>query len=368
MTQPRETLVSIADTPYYHLISRCVRRTFLCGIDRETGKNYEHRRQWIEDRIRILSSLFAVDLCSYAVMSNHIHLVVKLCPEQSDYWTTDEILQRWTSLFKGPLLVQKWLKGEILIAAEREIVLKITEVYRKRLTSVSWLMKCLNEPIARAANKEDQCTGHFWESRFKSQALLTEEALLSCMAYVDLNPVRAGMAATPETSEHTSIKERLKPKFELEPAVRLQIHQQSLQSFDLSTGLAIKPLAMFDRDLTRNSQDDILFRLKDYLELVDFTARILHPNKPGTISESLPPILKRLDLNAKQWIEQTTRFESCYQKQFSKPRANYKTNFKGVGQPLRIILTGSKFGPGIYDIIGSLGKNEVLKRLGNKVT
>ena len=77
MTQPRETLISIEDTPYYHLVSRCVRRTFLCGVDHETGKNYEHRRQWIEDRIRILSSLFSIDLCAYSVMSNHLHIVAK---------------------------------------------------------------------------------------------------------------------------------------------------------------------------------------------------------------------------------------------------------------------------------------------------
>jgi len=321
MTQPRETLVSIADTPYYHLISRCVRRTFLCGIDRKTGKNYEHRRQWIEDRLRILSSLFAIDLCSYAIMSNHIHLVVKLCPEQSDNWTTAEILQRWTSLFKGPLLVQKWLKGEALITAEREIVVNIAEVYRKRLTSISWLMKCLNEPIARAANKEDQCTGHFWESRFKSQALLTEEALLSCMAYVDLNPVRANMAATPEASEYTSIKERLQPRFDLERAVELQTQQQSLQSFDLSSSLVIKALAKFEGCVTQKRQNGILFDLEDYLKLVDYTGRLLHPNKRGTISELLPPILQRLNLSSKEWLEQATKFEACYQKQFAKPRS-----------------------------------------------
>jgi len=326
MTLPRKNLVSVEDTPYYHLISRCVRRTYLCGVDQSTGKSYEHRRQWIEDRLRVLSSLFAIDLCSYAVMSNHIHIVAKLCPDQSEHWSTDEILQRWTSLFKGPLLIQKWLRGDPMISVEHKMVTELAELYRKRLTSISWLMKCLNEPIARAANKEDQCTGHFWESRFKSQALLSEEALLSCMAYVDLNPVRACMATTPEASEYTSIKERLHPKFELESAVKLQIQQQSLQSFDLSTGLTVKPLAKFEDHLTQNRQEGILFSLKDYLELIDYTARILHPNKRGTISESLPPVLKRLNLNTKKWLEQVTQFEACYQKQFAKNRANNKTN------------------------------------------
>jgi REP element-mobilizing transposase RayT len=102
MTLPRKNLVSVEYTPYYHLVTRCVRRTFLCGVDKTNDKNYEHRRQWIEDRLRVLASLFDIDLCSYAVMSNHIHIVAKLCPEQSEHWTTDEILQRWTSLFKGP--------------------------------------------------------------------------------------------------------------------------------------------------------------------------------------------------------------------------------------------------------------------------
>jgi REP element-mobilizing transposase RayT len=321
MTLPRKTLVSVEDTPYYHLITRCVRRTFLCGVDHSTGKSYEHRRQWIEDRLRVLSSLFAIDLCSYAVMSNHIHIVAKLGPEQSERWSTDETLQRWTSLFKGPLLVQKYLKGDDLLDIEQQMVDEISEVYRKRLTSISWFMKCLNEPIARAANKEDNCTGHFWESRFKSQALLSEEALLSCMAYVDLNPIRANMAATPEASEHTSIKERLNPKFNLESAVTLQIKQQCLQRFVISAGLTPKPLAKFEGDINQKDQRGILFSLKDYLELVDYTGRLLHPNKRGLISEALPPILKRLNLDQKSWLEQATKFKDHYPKKFAKPRA-----------------------------------------------
>jgi REP element-mobilizing transposase RayT len=320
MTQARKNLISVEDTPYYHLVTRCVRRTFLCGVDKASGKNYEHRRQWIEDRIRVLSSLFAIDLCSYAVMSNHIHIVAKLCPEQSGKWSTDQTLQRWTSLFKGPLLVQKYLKGDDLLDIEQQMVDETAEVYRKRLSSVSWFMKCLNEPIARAANKEDNCTGHFWESRFKSQALLSEEALLSCMAYVDLNPIRANMAVTPEASAHTSIKERLNPTFDLKSAVKLQVKQQCLQDFVMSAGLVPKPLAKFEGDITQKDQLGILFSLKDYLELVDYTGRLLHPSKRGHISETLPPILNRLNLDQKSWLEQATKFKDHYPKKFAKPR------------------------------------------------
>ena len=114
MTQPRKQLVSLSDTPYYHIVSRCVRRSFLCGFDTVTGESYEHRRQWIEERIRILSSIFTVDICAYAVMSNHLHLVVKLNPGEADNWSADEILTRWTSLFKGTPLVQRYMNGEQL--------------------------------------------------------------------------------------------------------------------------------------------------------------------------------------------------------------------------------------------------------------
>ena len=231
MTRPRNQLVSLADTPYYHVVSRCVRRAYLCGTDPLTGQNYAHRRQWIENRIRILSSLFAIDICAYAVMSNHIHLAVKLCPKELDGLTDADIVERWTSLFKGPLLVQRWRAGEVLGSAELQAVSEYINGFRSKLGDLSWFMKCLNEPIARLANKEDKCTGHFWESRFKSQALLTEEALLSCMAYIDLNPVRAKMAITPEESNYTSIKERIRPSFNVESASKEQISEQNLIRF-----------------------------------------------------------------------------------------------------------------------------------------
>ncbi|MFQ3227301.1 MAG: REP element-mobilizing transposase RayT [Porticoccaceae bacterium] len=96
MTLPRKQLVAVEDTPYYHVVSRCVRRSYLCGIDAYSGKDYEHRRQWIENRIRILSSLFALEIWSYCVVSNHIHIVIKLVPQEAESWTDNEVLERWT--------------------------------------------------------------------------------------------------------------------------------------------------------------------------------------------------------------------------------------------------------------------------------
>ncbi|WP_067864977.1 transposase [Neptuniibacter marinus] len=316
MTRPRKELVSVQDTPYYHIVSRCVRRSFLCGLDHSTGKDYEHRRQWIEDRIRILSSLFSIDICAYAVMSNHLHIVIKLCPTQAQNWSNTEVVTRWLSLFKGPLLIQQWQSGEPLSKAQLDTVSDMIEVYRERLANLSWFMKCLNEPIARQANQEDKCTGHFWESRYKSQALLTEEALLSCMAYVDLNPIRADMAKTPEGSKHTSIKERINPEFNSTSAIDSQKALLALQYFQSP----VKPLAQFEGNIRNKEQQGILFSLEDYLTLVDMTGRILRDDKRGAISAHLPPILERLEINQEEWLNNATQFERLYHKKFARKR------------------------------------------------
>ncbi|WP_439135458.1 transposase [Pseudomaricurvus sp.] len=309
MTQPRKQLISPSDTPFYHCVSRCVRRAFLCGTDAVTAQSYEHRRQWIENRIRLLSSLFAIDICAYAVMSNHYHLVVKL--NSSDDWSDQEIMDRWLTLYKGPILVQRFRNGEALGQAEKDSVSQIIAVWRKRLQDLSWFMKCLNEPIARMANVEDNCTGHFWESRFKSQALLTEEALLACMAYVDLNPIRAGIAKTPETSEYTSIQERIQPKLNLADAIK---HQNLASGFEMP----VKPLLPFDDALKATEQNGIAYSFSDYLQLVDWSGRAIRDNKRGAIPSKLPPILIRLNIPPEQWLIDSQHFEKIVHRRFRK--------------------------------------------------
>jgi hypothetical protein len=274
MPQPRSRQVSLEDTPYYHCISRCVRRAFLCGEDSLTGFNFEHRRQWIIDRIKLLCTVFAVDLCAYAIMSNHYHIVVRIDADQVKNWSDEEVARRWLQIFSGPLLMHQYLDNADLTAMESEWVAELITIWRERLCDLSWFMRCLNEPIARMANREDHCTGRFWEGRFKSQALLDARAVLACMAYVDLNPIRAAMAKTPEKSNYTSIQERI-------------LHPNDTN---------LRPFA---------EQDDegIPFNLKDYLELVDWGGREVKRHKRGYIPAHAPPILARLQMDASPLLE-----------------------------------------------------------------
>ena len=321
MTRPRKELISLADTPYYHITSRCVRRAYLCGVDHYSGQSYEHRRQWVVDRIRILSSLFAIDICAYAVMSNHYHLVLKLCPDQLADVSENQIIERWCALFKGPVLIQRFRNREILSEAERETVSEIANVWRSKLSSISWFMRCLNQPIARQANLEDKCTGKFWESRFTSQALKTEEALVSCMAYVDLNPIRAGIATSPENSSYTSVQERIKPAFKLSQAIRNQKKCGDLLDFNTP----LKQLLDLQGHLISGRHTSYGMMVKDYLELVDWTGRIVRSDKRGSIDNTLPVIVNRLNITLDQWCQNASQFESLHTRRFNRIPSNFDT-------------------------------------------
>jgi len=286
MTRARYTQVSLDSTPYYHCICRCVRRAFLCGQDHYSGQDYEHRRQWVVDRLAVLGEVFAIDLCAYAVMSNHYHVVVRLNQKKAQAWSDTEVAERWMRLFSGPLTVKRWLSGQSE-GGEALKALEIVGQWRERLYDLGWFMKCLNEYLARRANEEDCCKGRFWEGRYKCQALLDEKALLQCMAYVDLNPVRADMACTPEASDYTSVQQR---------ASEIKGRQTTKKMPHL--------LPMVDSETVEVEDDDTVcrFRLMDYMDLVDSTGRAMRRDKRGAISERAAGILDRLGIDERAWL------------------------------------------------------------------
>jgi REP element-mobilizing transposase RayT len=327
MTKPRSSLVSLADTPWYHVVNRCVRRAFLCGDDAVTGKNHDHRRAWIVDRVKQLAGVFAIDVAAYAVMSNHYHLVLRVDAERAQGWSNEEALRRWTQLFDGPLLVQRLLsgQGEEMDQATLNAIDEWAATYRARLCDLSWFMRVLNETVARQANAEDGVTGRFWEGRFKSQALLDEQAILTAMTYVDLNPIRAAMAETPEESEHTSVAERMA---ELKPTGKAPARRASPQNaaktpddrgnptvagatsiltLRRETHLATLPLQpLMPFDATNRLRAAIPFAFEDYLDLVETTGRSLHPDKRGLIHERVPALLQRLGIDPECFINCAT--------------------------------------------------------------
>ncbi len=149
-------------------------------------------------------------------------------------------------------------------------------------------MRCLNESIARRANAEDNCTGRFWEGRFRSQALLDEGALLTCMAYVDLNPIRAGTATTLEESEYTSIRERLLA------AARGQRAAVGLVPFaDQAGGGGVEPLPV---------------AFADYVEVVRWTAASLREPRAGEVPEKIGTVLGELNLDSVGFVDSIRNF------------------------------------------------------------
>src|SRR5579872_688126 len=203
MTIARAQLVDPEVTRWYHCITRCVRRAFLLA------EGESDRKQWIENRLEELAEIFAVSVGGFTVLDNHLHVLVRLDPKVAAEWSDEEVVRRWGRLYpprdakRQPLAVSEaWVQWRLQDAAW---VAKA----RERLQSLSWFMKCLKEPLSRMVNREEQTRGAFFEGRFKSVAILDDEALLATCAYIDLNPVAAGLVGAPEAGEHTSIKQRV---------------------------------------------------------------------------------------------------------------------------------------------------------------
>lgn len=311
MTVARSKLVDVHVTPWYHVISKTVRGAKLLG------QGQQDRKQWIEDRLEELSRVFAIEVAGFAVLDNHLHVLVRLSPERVSAWSDEEVVKRWANLFpprgagRTPLEIsQSWLDEA---AQDTSFVTKA----RQRLADLGWFMKCLKEPLARRANREDDCTGAFWQGRYKSIAILDDEALLATCAYIDLNPVAAGIAQTPESSPHTSIRSRVQ---HCRDQGRLD-DLQAARDGSVAAGRATAGLddshwlcPMGDERGRGGARVGVLegLSLGTYLQLVDWTSRLVRKGKARVGSE-VASIFNRLGTNAEIW-------QSTMERLLSRPR------------------------------------------------
>ena len=330
--KPRYEVADPAEVQVFHALQRCVRRAFLCGEDRFSGQSFEHRRGWIRDRLEFLAGVFGIDCLTYTVLSNHLHLVLRSRPDVVAAWSDVEVAKRWLKLF--PKRRKPDGSPETPTKPEIDMIVNQPEVLaerRRRLSDVSWWMRCTAENIARRANREDDCTGRFWEGRYKLQLLLDEASLLACAAYVDLNPIRAAMAQTPETSEFTGAKDRIDDLAEREDRSRASTHSWERSRRRRRSGW-MSPIEI-------NEQDDPIGPCLDesgrrasvkgflgvsmarYLELLDWTGRQLQRDKVGVIPDHLAPILSRIGLDAGGWCDVVARFGRVFKRAAGTPES-----------------------------------------------
>ncbi|MDP7070473.1 MAG: hypothetical protein QF561_03895 [Phycisphaerales bacterium] len=275
MPTPRKAVVDPERPGMYHTISRCVRRAHLCG------DGFDHRRDWLQRQLELLVSIMALDVYAWEILSNHLHILLAIRPDIVKGWTDREVADRylricpcnWRRRRRGIPIDSEPTEEEIdeILAKDGRIA-----VLRKRLSSVSWFMAKLKEPIARRANAEDDCTGHFWEGRFGCIAVLDEAAIAAVATYIDLNAVRAGIVERIEQTEHGSIGQRARTLAGRRPKTRI----------------ALQPIPGFTD--------------RGYIQHVDAWARAVTPGKHAS-PRSLPSILERLGLTRASWKDALVR-------------------------------------------------------------
>ncbi len=310
MTISRSRLVDTDVTRWYHCISRCVRRAMLLSEDDSPG-----RKDWIGRRLKELDQVFAISVGGFSFMDNHLHFLLRIDVDQAAQWSPLEVARRWMTLYpprsadrKPAKVTDEFLK----LKAENPVWVEET---RKRLSSLGWFMKCLKEPLARMANKQDGCTGAFFEGRYKSIAILDEESLLSVCAYIDLNPMAAGIVSLPEESPHTSIKERVE---HLKAGGRItdvsEIRSGSVAAAAVSDGVELDLWLVPIED--RRSKGELRegmregFTLGQYLLLVDYTSRLVRDGK-ASVTSDVESIFARLGSSAEGWTSRLLKLSGA---------------------------------------------------------
>jgi len=310
----RREIVRDGEPGIYHIWSRCVRRAYLLGKDPLTGKNHSHRRQWVIERLELLVANFTIDVCFLALMSNHLHLVLRTTPRLVKRMGTWEVARRWLRVFPGKRVLDgKWIEPTEQqvrqLAEDKEKIQRI----RKRLSNISWFMAALSEYIARRSNLEDDCTGRFFEGRFRCREVTDESALLVCGLYVDLNPIRAGEVRTPEAASHCSASFRIQARA---AQGRKPTGAPTADGWLAPLSLAAGQLGDVPSPGGRRASDKGLLpmSLDEYLQLFDWCGRQIRGKQQGTVPADLAAIVERIGVTSEELLATVQEFPQRFRR------------------------------------------------------
>ena len=350
-----------------HVMNRTVRRCLLMGQDSITGKNYDYRKDWIEQRMEYLAKYFGIDVLSYSILSNHFHLVLRQRPDIVKTWSDTEVAQRWLMLCPKKKNKDGSPKDptEPQLNAIRNNPAKLQEI-RSRLSDISWWMRLMCQNIAQRINRDDDEKGKVWQNRYQAVRLLDEASLLACAAYVDLNPIRAAMAETLEQSDFTSIQRRIQAlKESLEAEFLGSQAKDTLPLIDraalpstLPIQTAFQPSKARDRAIAPVHLDELRDALQvmpstgyrcsdrgflnmsqvDYIELLDWTARLVVPGKHGSTPVDAPAVFERLNLglSVAAWTELVSNFRKLFSHVAGRPQVVEAHRSKSRHQRFRL--------------------------------
>ena len=329
----RAEIFDPSEVAIVHVMARTCRRCFLLGEDAYSGKNFDHRKRWIEDKLKALAANFGIDLIAFSCLSNHFHLVLRSRPDVVETWDDTEVAHRWWLLCPTRKVKQTVDGCTVFVPATptqydlnsiRNDPVKLA-VIRKRLSDISWWMRLLCQYIAMKANAEEgDGLGRFWQGRYKAVRILDEETLLACAAYVDLNPIRAALAETLEQSDYTSVQRRI-------AALRSAADASYVLESDYEDAF-LTPVPIDEQKgeigpcpsagKKRCSDKGFLaMSTASYLEILDWLARTQVAGKRGSTSEAAPTIFERLNIDAVEWADMVMNFGKSFKNVAGKPKS-----------------------------------------------
>ena len=317
----RSEVILDGEIGYYHVWTRCVRRAFLCGKDRVTGKDFKHRRDWIHRYLPRLCQLFGIDAGFHVEMQNHLHLILKTRPDVVEGWSDELVARKWLEVNR---LIHSRDGDTISEVTDEEIAYELKKEpgravkLRKNLCSVSQFMKALCEHVSRRANREDETTGAFFEGRFRARRIENTAGLLVCGIYVDLNQIRAGEALTPEKSTHTSAYDRIVGRTQRANNAPAAEHADCWLSELFEDPQSDKYQAGPQPSATGKRASDrgwLPIQVDEYLQLLDWSGRLVAKGKSGAIPKEVAPILERLKIateTTEHWRHLVTHFDRLF--------------------------------------------------------